>query len=287
MACAFPAIGPRVALRHHACHVFLGSRLEPHGEAGRQQQVVGSRLGDDAAAGGDHAAARGSRGLSPGSGARSGGSPAGRRAEKSPTGWFRRRARSRRSSSMNGTSSFFGQHGAERGLAGATQADQRDALAAIAREGCRNRACNCARTRASRCFGRRCRNCWISVSSTGCSSSSRSKIGQRNAERAADLAAAAASRCCLVRLRAGPGSARRRAESRARILARHSAPRARVAHALAQLCRKAASTAPGFGAVGFGSRAPIGASHQDYAIYCLSNCKLHYNTYASNSNGIH
>src|SRR5712691_5670581 len=39
-----------IALRDHACHVLLGLGLEPHSEAGREQELIGSWLRDDAAA---------------------------------------------------------------------------------------------------------------------------------------------------------------------------------------------------------------------------------------------
>src|SRR5712691_4183117 len=43
-----------VALRDHARHMLLGLGLEPHREAGREQEFVGSGFRDDAAARGDH-----------------------------------------------------------------------------------------------------------------------------------------------------------------------------------------------------------------------------------------
>src|SRR5258708_23881747 len=43
-----------VALRGHARHVLLGLGFQPDREAGREEELIGSGLGDDAAARGDH-----------------------------------------------------------------------------------------------------------------------------------------------------------------------------------------------------------------------------------------
>src|SRR6267378_1365226 len=45
-----------VALRDHARHMLLGLGLEPHREAGGEQEFVGSGFRNDAAARGDHGA---------------------------------------------------------------------------------------------------------------------------------------------------------------------------------------------------------------------------------------
>ena len=43
-----------VVLFHHAAEMHLGVGAQPHGVEGAQQQLVGLRLDDDAAAGGEH-----------------------------------------------------------------------------------------------------------------------------------------------------------------------------------------------------------------------------------------
>src|SRR5205809_4882560 len=51
-----PGHGTGVALRDHARHVLFGLGPEPHREAGREEELIGSWLRDDAPARGDHGA---------------------------------------------------------------------------------------------------------------------------------------------------------------------------------------------------------------------------------------
>src|SRR5436190_2074951 len=51
-----PGHGTGVTLRDHARHMLFRLGLEPYREAGREEELIGSRLRDDAAARGDHGA---------------------------------------------------------------------------------------------------------------------------------------------------------------------------------------------------------------------------------------